>query len=85
MAKVFKPVTDIVQSVLGIEAPSIPAPVVIPAAEKPPVVTPPKEMPAPTPDSAQRKSAIRQSVAEQRRRRGRQSTILTTDLEDTLG
>lgn len=87
MGGVVKSVMAPVTSLLGLEAPNIPQLPTPAALETPPAVKPVTEMPVPGKDNAQAKTAMRRSVAEQRRRRGRQSTILTTDLtdSDTLG
>jgi hypothetical protein len=88
MGGIVKSATKVVQSLLGIEAPNIPSPppAVVQAAETPPVVAPVKEMPIAA-TSSETKTATRRAVAEQKKRRGRASTILTTDLtdSDTLG
>ena len=64
-----------VTSLLGMEKPKLPddpeAPVVEPVT------------PMPLPDDAARKAAKRRSIATQQARRGRASTILTTNIDDT--
>ena len=55
-----------------------------PSAAAAPAVTPPTPMP--TPDDAAIKAAKRRSIADQQRRQGRASTILTdTGTTDALG
>lgn len=70
MGQIIKPVGKLVSSVLGIEQPQpqtvLDAP---PAIEAPP--------PMPLPDDAAVRTQQRKSVATQRRRRGRESTIFT--------
>lgn len=70
MAKVFKPVGKLVSSVLGIEQPQPQA-----ALDAPPAIEAPPQMPLP--DDAAVKTKQRKSVATQRRRKGRESTIFT--------
>lgn len=77
MSAVTKPVGKLVGSVLGLEAPKMPD-MTPPTVEAEPV----KEMP--TPDDAKVKAAQRKAIAEQRRRRGRASTILTAN-DDAMG
>jgi hypothetical protein len=85
MGGVVKSVTKgagkVVKSVLGIETPQTPEPVAAVLAA-PPVVESPKAMPVP--DDAAARNAQRKSVADQRRRRGRSSTILTA-ADESLG
>lgn len=70
MGGIVKPIGKLVSSVLGIESPQpnimLSAP---PAIESPP--------PMPLPDDAAVRAQRRQSVAAQRRRKGRESTIMT--------
>lgn len=68
-------------NLLGFETPEVP-----PAVVNTPAPTPAAEpQPAmPTPDDALVKAAKRKSIAEQRRRRGRASTLLTQN-DDALG
>jgi translation initiation factor 1 (eIF-1/SUI1) len=76
-----KAVGKVVTSVLGIEKPQTPESVQTVLAS-PPQVDPVKPMPVS--DDAAVRNAQRQSIAEQRRRRGRTSTILTA-ADEALG
>jgi hypothetical protein len=83
MGSVVKSVTKgigkVAESVLGLERPQPPA-----GIESPPAVTAPKPMPVQNDEAV--RAAQKKSVAEQRRRRGRTSTILTAASDsDTLG
>lgn len=68
------------KSVLGLESPQAPA-----GIESPPAVTAPKPMPVQNDEAV--RAAQRRSMTEQRKRRGRSSTILTAADQgsDTLG
>lgn len=76
--KVTRAVGDVTSSVLGLEKPESPQ-----GVETPPKVEAPAVMPSPNDDAV--RAAKRKSVAEQRRRGGRQSTILTTLDQEKLG
>lgn len=78
MGGAVKSVGKLVTSVLGIEQPQPQA-----ALETPPAVEPPPPMPLP--DDAAVRAQQRKSVATQRMRRGRQSTILSAANEEGLG
>lgn len=79
---VTKTVGKVASSVLGLEQPKPPA-AVQQVLDTPPAAEPVKPMPTPN-DEAVRASQ-RRSIADQRRRRGRSSTILTAANSDTLG
>lgn len=80
LAKVFSPVTEIVQSLFGSEKPT-PTPAPTPVA---PTVEPPTPMP--TPDDKTVAAAKKKSIAAQLQRQGRASTILSqTGNADALG
>lgn len=68
---------SVVKSALGIEDPQA-----MQALDTPPAVTPPPPMPVP--DSAAMQREQKQSLARQRRRSGRRSTILTAT-DEALG
>lgn len=68
-------------NLLGFETPKVPDAV---ANTPPPSVDSAPEPLMPTPDDAKVKAVKRRSMAEQRRRRGRASTLLTMN-DDTLG
>lgn len=82
MGGVVKSVGKIVTSVLGMEAPQA-APQVQQVLAEPPKVEPLPTMP--TPDDAAIRTQQRKSVATQRRRQGRASTILTAAGDEGLG
>lgn len=79
MSSVIKKIGKGVQSLLGFETPDVPAAVV----NTPPPNPDTPEPLMPTPNDATVKAAKRKSMAEQRRRRGRASTLLSN--EDGLG
>jgi hypothetical protein len=78
---VTKTIGKVAASVLGLEPPANP-PAVQQVLDSPPAVTPPTPMPTPNDDAVM--AAKRKSIADQRQRRGRASTILTA-ANDTLG
>ena len=75
VVKSVKKLVSGVTSLLGMEKPKIPE------APEAPVVEP--VTPMPTPNDEARRKALRKSVATQRARQGRASTILTTNIDDT--
>lgn len=79
---VTKAVGKVVTSVLGLEQPQAPEAVQQTLAA-PPAVEP--VTPMPTSDDAAVRATKRKSVAAQRQRRGRSSTILTAASGETLG
>lgn len=78
MGQILKPVGKIVSSVLGIESPQQQT-----ILNAPPPAEPVPQMPLP--DDAAVRAQQRKSVASQRRRRGRESTIFTAADEAGLG
>lgn len=75
--KILKPVTNL----LGFKTPEVPDTIInmpAPDVAKEPLPT------MPSPDDAKVKAARRRSIAEQRRRRGRASTLLSQET-DALG
>lgn len=68
-------------SFLGFETPKVPDTVINMPAPTPEQAPQPK---MPLPDDAQARAAKRKSIAEQRKRRGRASTMLSTN-DDALG
>lgn len=79
---VTKTIGKVASSVLGLEPPNNPAPVQQ-VLDTPPATTPATPMPTPNDDAVM--AARRKSIAAQRQRRGRSSTILTAANSDTLG
>lgn len=83
MSSIFKSIGKGIQSLLGFETPKVPEVVVnTPAPQE--VLEKEPEPAMPTPNSAVVKTAQRKSMAEQRRRRGRASTLLSMN-DDGLG
>ena len=81
LAKVFSPVVDIVQGLLGSDKTPAAAAAATPVA---PTVEPPPVMP--TPDDQTVQAAKKKSIAAQLQRQGRASTILSqTGNADALG
>lgn len=84
MSKLFDLVSSVLDGILG-GGDDKPAPAPAAAPAPVPVVTPVVAMPAPGPKDPNATAAKRKSIAEQLRRRGRASTIMTNLSDDTLG
>lgn len=72
----MKPIKELTSSILGGGSDQ-------PTVVQPPPVLPPPEMPVP--DDATAKKAKRRAIVAQYARRGRQSTILSDAMSETLG
>lgn len=76
----MKPIKELTSSILGGGGDSAAS---APTVVQPPPVLPPPEMPVP--DDANAKKAKRRAIVAQYAKRGRQSTILSDAMSETLG